>query len=127
MLVKQVAYVLGNIHRQGYLYLDTKPGNVLVVDGYPKQIRLFDFDSLLSVQEVTGADKRCSGNVRLSYTKGFAPIELRTSDIRSLGAHTDVYGVGALLFCLLFGHTPAAPDCETDAAYDFDEGSLTAR
>ena len=121
MLVKQVAYVLGNIHRQGYLYLDTKPGNVLVVDGYPKQVRLFDFDSLLSVREVAEADKRCSGDVRLSYTKGFAPIELRTSNIRSLGAHTDAYGVGALLFCLLFGHTPAAPDCETDAAYDFSK------
>lgn len=120
-LVKQVAYVLGNIHRQGYLYLDVKPGNVLVVDGYQKQIRLFDFDSLFSVQELTGADKQCCGDVRLYYTKGFAPIELRTSNIKRLGAHTDVYEIGALLYYLLFGHTPAAPDCETDAAYDYSK------
>ena len=51
-LVRQVAYVLGNIHKQGYLYLDTKPDNVLVIDGYQNQIQLFDFDSLLSIQEV---------------------------------------------------------------------------
>lgn len=118
-LVKQVAYVLGNIHKQGYLYLDTKPDNVLVVDGYQKHIQLFDFDSLLSIQEVRKTSKLSCSDVRLSYSKGFAPIELQTSKIKRLGAHTDVYSVGALLFYLLFGYTPTAPDCETDAVFDF--------
>lgn len=118
-LVKKVAYVLGNIHKQGYLYLDTKPDNVLVVDGYQKQIQLFDFDSLRSIQEVRKAGKLSCSDVRLSYSKGFAPIELQTSKIKHLGAHTDVYSVGALLFYLLFGYTPTAPDCETDAVFDF--------
>lgn len=118
-LVKQVAYVLGNIHKQGYLYLDTKPDNVLVVDGYQKQIQLFDFDSLFSIQEVRKTSKLSCSDVRLSYSKGFAPIELQTSKIKRLGAHTDVYSVGALLFYLLFGYTPTAPDCETDAVFDF--------
>ena len=118
-LVKQVAYVLGNIHKQGYLYLDTKPDNVLVVDGYQKQIQLFDFDSLLSIQEVRKTSKLSCSDVRLSYSKGFAPIELQTSKIKRLDAHTDVYSVGALLFYLLFGYTPTAPDCETDAVFDF--------
>lgn len=118
-LVKQVTYVLGNIHKQGYLYLDTKPDNVLVVDGYQKQIQLFDFDSLLSIQEVRKTSKLSCRDVRLSYSKGFAPIELQTSKIKRLGAHTDVYSVGALLFYLLFGYTPTAPDCERDAVFDF--------
>lgn len=118
-LVKKVAYVLGNIHKQGYLYLDTKPDNVLVVDGYQKQIQLFDFNSLLSIQEVRKTSKLSCSDVRLSYSKGFAPIELQTSKIKHLGAHTDVYSVGALLFYLLFGYTPTAPDCETDAVFDF--------
>lgn len=118
-LVKQVTYVLGNIHKQGYLYLDIKPDNVLVVDGYQKQIQLFDFDSLLSIQEVRKTIKLSCRDVRLSYSKGFAPIELQTSKIKRLGAHTDVYGVGALLFYLLFSYTPTAPDCESDAVFDF--------
>ena len=119
-LVKQVAYVLGNnIHKQGYLYLDTKPDNVLVVDGYQKQIQLFDFDTLLPIQEVRKTSKLSYSDVRLSYSKGFAPIELQTSKIKRLGAHTDVYSVGALLFYLLFSYTPTAPDCETDAVFDF--------
>lgn len=118
-LVKQVAYVLDNIHKLGYLYLDTKPDNVLVVDGYQKQIQLFDFDSLLSIQEVRKISKLSCSNIRLSYSKGFSPIELQTSKIKHLGAHTDVYSVGALLFYLLFGYTPTAPDCETDIVFDF--------
>lgn len=121
MLVKQVAHVLGNIHKQGYLYLDTKPDNVLVVDGYQRQIQLFDFDSLLSIQEIRKTNKLSCGDIRLSYSKGFAPIELQTSKIKRLGPHTDVYGVGALLFYLLFGYTPTAPDCEPDAVFDFSK------
>lgn len=120
-LVRQTAYVLGNIHRQGYLYLDTKPDNILIVDGYQKQIQLFDFDSLLSIRELKKANPQNYSNIRLSYSKGFAPIELQTSKIKRLGPHTDVYSVGALMFYLLFGRTPAAPDCETDAEFDFSK------
>ena len=119
-LVKQVAYVLGNnFHQKGYLYLDTKPDNVLVVDGYQKQVQLFDFDSLLEWKDARKTSEMSYSDIRLSYSKGFAPIELQTSRVKRLGPHTDVYGVGALLFYLLFGCTPTAPDCETDAVFDF--------
>lgn len=120
-LVKQVAYVLGNIHDQGYLYLDTKPDNVLIVDGLQKQIQLFDFNSLLSMEDLRSPFKMGNQDIRLSYSKGFAAIELQTSKIKRLGQHTDVYGVGALLYFLLFGCTPSAPDCEDDAVYNFEQ------
>lgn len=117
MLVKQAAYVLGNIHKQGYLYLDMKPDNVLVVDGLQKKIKLFDFNSLVSLADLE-KDFEWS-DTRLSYTRGFAPIELQNFKIKRLGPHTNVFGIGALLFYLLFGTTPKAPNCETDAEYDF--------
>lgn len=115
-LIKQVVYVLGNIHKMGYLYLDIKPDNVLIIDGYQKQVQLFDFNSLFEWKKVNQPN-----DIRLSYTKGFAPIELQTSKIKRLGPHTDVYSVGALLFYLLFGHIPTVPDCEIDAVYDFSK------
>jgi hypothetical protein len=119
MIIKQVAYVINKIHQQGYLYLDTKPDNILVVEGYQKQVQLFDFDSLLAIQDMKKTSRMNCSSIRLSYSKGFAPIELQTSNIKRLGSHTDVYGVGALMFYLLFGCTPNAPDCEMDAEYDF--------
>ena len=118
-LVKHVAYVLNNVHKEGYLYLDTKPDNILVVDGLEKQIQLFDFNSLVSLSELKKMNERKNGEIRLSFTKGFAPIELQTSKIKKLGPHTDVFGVGALLFYLIFGATPCASDCETDAILDY--------
>jgi len=120
-LIKQVAYVLCNIHKQGYLYLDTKPDNVLIVDGYQKQVQLFDFDSLFEWKESIKTGKLSCSDIRLSFSKGFAPIELQTSKIKRLGPYTDVYGIGALLFYLLFGCTPTAPDCEMDAVFDFSK------
>lgn len=122
-LVKQVAHALGLIHAQGFLYLDVKPDNVLVVDGLPKRVQLFDFDSLVSIRDLESAGGLGNRGIRLSYTRGFAPVELQTLRVNRLGPHTDVYGVGALLFYLLFGYTPNAPACEKDAEYDFS-GSL---
>lgn len=119
-LTKSVAYIIANIHEQGFLYLDTKPDNVLIVDGLEKQIQLFDFNSLLSLDDLSDLSK-LGKKVRISFTKGFAAIELQTSKIKRLGPHTDVFGIGSLLFYLLFGHTPSAPDCETDATYHFDQ------
>lgn len=121
MLVKQVAYVIEKIHQQGFLYLDTKPNNILIVEGLESRIQLFDFDSLISIQEITNKkDLKCS-DLRLSYSKGFAPVELQTARIKHIGTHTDVFGVGALLFYLLFGCTPTAMDCESDAIYPFEK------
>lgn len=148
-LTMQVAYVLGNIHQQGFLYLDTKPDNVLIVDGFQKHVLLFDFHSLLPMGERcnpsaasgSNAGERCNSSaasgsaameprnpsavsgstMRISYTKGFAAVELQTARMKRIGPQTDVYGVGALLFYLLFGRAPGAPDCEEDARYDFGQ------
>ena len=118
-LVKQVAQIIKRIHSEGYLYLDTKPDNVLVLDTYATRVQLFDFDSLIQMDtkgQCASVDPR---SVRVSFSKGFAAIELQMGKVKKLGRHTDVYGVGALLFYLLFGSTPTAADCESDAAYNY--------
>lgn len=120
-LAKQVAQIIKQIHSEGYLYLDTKPDNVLVLDTYATRVQLFDFDSLIQLDtkgQCASVDPR---SVRVSFSKGFAAIELQMGSIKKLGRHTDVYGVGALLFYLLFGTTPTAADCEADATYDYDK------
>lgn len=118
-LAKQVAQIIKRIHNEGYLYLDTKPDNVLVLDTYATRVQLFDFDSLIQMDakgQCASVDPR---SVRVSFSKGFAAIELQMGKVKKLGRHTDVYGVGALLFYLLLGTTPTAADCESDAVYDF--------
>ncbi len=120
MFAKWMAYIINNIHSHGYLYLDAKPSNVLVVDGLEKRIQLFDFDSMVSLQSLKSNETIKCSDIRLSYSKGFAPIELQMAEIKNLGLHTDVYGVAATLYYMLFGKAPNAIDCESDAIYDFD-------
>ena len=125
-LVKQVAQILKRIHNEGYLYLDTKPDNVLVLDSYATRVQLFDLDSLIPMdsEELFASIDPC--NVRVSFSQGFAAVELQTGKVKKLGRHTDVYGVGALLFYLLFGTTPTAADCEVTATFDFGKSAYAA-
>ena len=119
-IVRQTAAAVRSIHQAGYLYLDIKPENISVIDGASSRVQLFDFDSLIPVSSLKAGE-----DYRLSYTKGFAALELRRGQFSKLGFHTDVYGIGALLFYLIFGRTPEAPDCVKGAEYDFSKMTCT--
>lgn len=117
LVVKSVAAAIRKMHDKGYLYLDIKPENIFVLEGSTQFIRLFDFDSLIPLDKIR--DKGSEGRYRISCTKGFAALEQQRGRFRMLGRYTDVFGIGALLFYLLFGRVPEARDCETDAEYRF--------
>ena len=86
-IVKSVSASVGKIHSNGYLYLDIKPTNILVVDGHPDFVQLFDFDSLIPVD----LKARRAQVYRISYTDGFASIEQRKGDFGKIGTYSDVY------------------------------------
>ncbi len=119
-LMLSTARVLRNIHDAGYLYLDLKPENILTIRGSLDLIQLFDFDSMISVEELEAAIR---GNdpaaLRTSYSRGYAPLEQQTGKLRQIGRHTDLYSLGAVLFDALWHRTPSAFDCEENAEYDF--------
>ncbi|WP_300810189.1 NB-ARC domain-containing protein [uncultured Acetatifactor sp.] len=122
-VVKSVAAFLGRMHEKGYLYLDVKPENILLLEGSPHAVQLFDFDTPIRLSDIRKSRNREEGGSgrinRLACTKGFAAYEQKKGYLHNMGRHTDVYGVGALLFWLLFGRVPEAPDCETGAEYKF--------
>ena len=115
-ILKQVARILSRLHTAGYLYLDLKPENILVADSYTLRVQLFDLDSLISMADLEHPD--LAGGLRLSYTRGFAPLELQTNRLSQIGPHTDVYSQGALLFYLVYGAIPTAEHREEDAIFD---------
>ena len=101
-IAKNAAEVIQKIHQQGRLYLDLKPDNVFVLSGTNGMVQFFDFDT------------------EEGFTPGFAAPEQLLGQRSKLGPYTDVYGVGALLFYLLFDRTPTALDCDfyTPIAYE---------
>jgi len=111
-IIKSTAKAILKIHNHGYLYLDIKPGNIYMIEGTTEIIQLFDFDSLIPINQL-------NEDFKISYTKGFAPLEQQLGQIKRIGKHSDVYGIGSLLFYLLFKRTPTALDCGYGARYDY--------
>lgn len=119
-LILGTAIVLQRIHDAGYLYLDLKPDNILTVEGSHDLVQLFDFDSMISMEELEKAiNLNDPSGLRTSYTRGYAPLEQQTGKLKHLGMHTDIYSLGAVLFYALWHRTPTAFDCEQDAVFDF--------
>lgn len=119
-LVRSTARVLKHIHDAGYLYLDLKPDNILTLEGSRDLVQLFDFDSMISMEDLQNAIRTNDpGRLRTSFTRGYAPLEQQTGKLHQLGKHSDMYSLGAVLFYALWHKTPSAFDCELDAEYDF--------
>lgn len=116
-LVKAAACAIRKLHDKGYLYLDVKPDNIFVLEGITEVVQLFDFDTIVPLSEIKKGES--VRKYRVAYSVGYAPMEQQKGWFSLLGKYTDVYGVGALLFYLLFESVPKAPDCEADAEYSF--------
>lgn len=113
-ILNNIAKIIHKIHKKGYLYLDIKPENIFVLSEMDGAVRLIDFDSLIPIDPESRM-----GGYRISYSRGFAALEQRQGRMNDIGRYTDVYGVGAILFYLLFGRTPEATECLPDARYEY--------
>lgn len=115
-ITRSAAETIHRIHQAGYLYLDIKPENILILKGCTDLIQLFDFDSLIPLSETEQISE-----IRVTFSKGFSPVEQRLGDGAKIGRHSDVYSIGALLFYLLYGAAPRPADCNRRRPYDFTE------
>ncbi len=99
--LKLIAEAIHYAHQQGILHRDLKPSNILI-DSATDQPRVTDF----------GLAKRLDGESSLTATgqmlgsPNFMPPEQASAKHGKVGRHSDVYGLGGILYFLLTARPP---------------------
>lgn len=109
-----LAKIIQKYHGIGFLHLDIKPENILLLPETKELIKLFDFDSLAEKEELRWGRKK-----KFSCSDGFSAPELVQGKQKKIGEATDIYSLGAVLFFKLFGRTPDAVDGTLGKVYHF--------
>lgn len=100
-LVEQITEILCYLHRQGVVHGNLKPSNVLLAaDGIPRLSDLLLTNGVVR-NALPDADLPTTGAGYL------APEQLESSDSEAR-PHTDIHGVGVILYELLTGRPPFA-------------------
>jgi WD40 repeat protein/tRNA A-37 threonylcarbamoyl transferase component Bud32 len=108
-ILRQVAGAVAYAHGRGIIHRDLKPGNVLLdKDGRPK---VTDFGLAKMVRQDSGLTM----TGQLLGTPAYMAPEQAAGKGVEVGPATDVYALGATLYCLLTGRPPfhAASTVET--------------
>lgn len=119
-VLKAVTLQIENFHRNGYLYLDLKPENIILYPETPELVMLFDFDSAVT------ADELKENPSVLSYTQKYSAPEVCQQRVNKIGIASDIYTLGALLMYMLFKRSPALVDRRRNASWDSELDSFLA-
>ena len=106
-------------HNAGFVHCDIKPENIFILDDITELIKLFDYDSLLSIDELRSGKISAVPNPSVYYVP-----ELAERTVRNIGITTDIFEIGAMFYYRLYGTAPSANQMERDAEFDFDDVSL---
>lgn len=109
-IIKPILAGLAAVHKEGLLHRDIKPGNIyLRQNGEPM---LIDFGA---ARYALGEQSK---SISAIVSMGYAPPEQYTSRGKQ-GAWTDLYAIGAVIYCLMTGKQPIeSPDRREAMAND---------
>ena len=112
-VARDLAKALNYVHTCGVLHRDLKPGNVLLsADG----ARLTDFGL---AKDPSASTHKLTATGAFLGTPGYWPPEQARGDGAAIGPHSDLYGLGAVLYACLTGEPPV--NAPTLQAYLMDE------
>ncbi|MBR6589759.1 MAG: serine/threonine protein kinase, partial [Bacteroidaceae bacterium] len=100
--IRQVGEALEYIHSKNILHLDIKPTNIMF--RHSGEAVLIDFGISKHYDEAGGGQ---TSSTPVGVSEGYAPTEQYDREgVSSFSAATDIYSLGATLYCLLNGSRP---------------------
>ena len=111
-IIKEIADALNSVHSNGLLHLDIKPANILFDERGRAVLIDFGVSKYVDSQQDTTTTSTLVG-----FSRGFAPLEQINATASSLTPATDLYALGATLYNLVMGITPADASSIMDAGF----------
>jgi len=118
-LILSVTKGVEQYHKAGFLHLDIKPENIFILDDVTDLVKLFDYDSLIFIDDIRARKVKSIPCPGVYYVP-----ELNQRNFRSIGISTDIFEIGAMLFLRLFGRPPEPKDTAHNAEYEFEKSAL---
>lgn len=103
-ILAQILDALHYVHKNKLWHLDVKPGNIMVDS--TGRARLIDFGASKQIDQITGG---ATAKTAVTFTSGYAPREQIEQSYKKFGPWTDIYALGATLYCLLNNKRPPVP------------------
>ena len=113
---RSIARAVKAYHDNGYLHLDIKPKNVMIMPETRDMVLLLDFDSIVKMDALAESP--------LSYSPAFAAPEQVQGRLKKICPATDVYAIGAIVFHRVFGCLPKNEDQSTFSSWDYSGNPL---
>lgn len=85
-------------HEHGYVHLDLKPANMLILPETKDQILLIDFDTVHSIDELHAETAPF-----LCFSNNYSAPELRLGYAKKISPATDIYSIGAIAYKKITG------------------------
>lgn len=106
--------VIKKYHEAGFLHLDIKPENFLIIDETRELVKIFDTDTVVDKNKLT------SGNAYfLPCSARWAAPEQRLGRRAKICEATDIYAIGAVLFWRIMGRAPENGDIGPFSDWEF--------
>lgn len=113
-----ISKVVERYHNAGYLCLDLKPSNILVLDSTARSkdvVNFIDFDSIRKKDELDFGDS-------LSYTESWsAPEQRNPYKYNKISERTDIYTIGEIVFWCTFNRNSFDDEHRGFSTYPFGE------
>ncbi len=104
ILAERVAGALAIAHARGIVHRDVKPSNLFLPEGRIDHVKVLDF----GVARLGGGEQLTQTNTRIGTPAYMSPEQARGR--REIGAPSDVFALGVVLWQALTGHKPFVGD-----------------